>query len=349
MPAAPDRQHYRLLSVESQILADNLLGDPCHRLLPVYLPPHYEREPQRRFPVVFSLAGYGGWGAQKLAEKSFEEPLHLQLDRWMDGGILEPMIVAFPDCFTRFGGAQYRNSMTTGHYQDHLSQELVALVDRELRTVAHRDFRGAIGHSSGGYGALLLGMDRPEVFGHICSTAGDGYFALTYPLDLGKAFQQFRRYGGPAEFARQFLSKRQRGGTEFGAMSILAYAQAYSADPQVPEVFCQLPFDLQTGELRQEVWQQWLSCDPLQLCGHHREQLRSLHTLYLDAGISDEWCLDVATRVLSSRLKSLEIPHIHEEFDGGHMGCGWRIEASLAQISASLRRLASSPQLSESR
>lgn len=333
MPAAPDRSHYRLLPVESQILADNLLGDPTRRQLPVYLPPHYEREPERRFPVVFSLAGYGGWGAQKLAEKSFEEPLHLQLDRWMESGQLQPMIIAFPDCFTRFGGAQYRNSPATGRYLDHVSEELVDLVDGQLRTLASREFRGAIGHSSGGYGALLLGMERPEIFGHVCSTAGDGYFEMTYPLDLGKAFQQYRRFGGPAAFARQFLAKRQRGGNEFGAMSILAYAQAYSPDPAAPEVFCQLPFDLETGELRAEVWQQWLACDPLRLCASRVAQLQSLHTLYLDAGTSDEWCLDVATRVLASRLKSLGVAHVHEEFDGGHMGCGWRIEASLQRIS----------------
>lgn len=339
MPAAPDRTHYRLLAVESEILADNRLGDPTRRQLPVYLPPHYDREPDRRFPVVFSLAGYGGWGAQKLAEKSFEEPLHLQLDRWMESGEIEPMIIAFPDCFTRFGGAQYRNSPASGRYLDHLSQELVDLVDRQLRTLAHRDFRGAIGHSSGGYGALLLGMERPETFGHICSTAGDGYFELTYPLDLGKAFQQFKRFGGPAAFAQQFLTKRQRGGNEFGAMSILAYAQAYSPDPAVPEIFCQLPFDLQTGELRADVWQRWLDCDPLRMCAHRVAELQSLHTLFLDAGTSDEWCLDVATRVLAARLQSLGVAHVHEEFDGGHMGCGWRIEASLRRISHAVAAL----------
>ena len=122
-------------------------------------------------------------------------------------------------------------------------------------------------------------------------------------------------------------------------MSILAYAQAYSPDLAVPEIFCQLPFDLQTGELRAEVWQRWLACDPVRLCMERVGQLQSLHTLYLDAGTSDEWCLDVATRVLAERLRSLGVAHIHEEFDGGHMGCGWRIEASLGRISDSLRAL----------
>lgn len=340
MPAAPRRAYYRHLAVESQILAGNLLGDPTSRQLPVYLPPQYAREPERRFAVAYSLAGYGGWGAQRLAEKSFEEPLHEQLDRWMESGQIEPMIIAFPDCFTRFGGAQYRNSPVCGAYLDHLADELVALVDRELRTIADRDHRAVLGHSSGGYGALHAAMERPEVFGHACSTAGDGYFEMSYVLDFGKALQQYNRFGGPAAFARQFFTKRVRGGNEFGAMSILGYAQAYSPDPEVPEVFCQLPFDLQTGELRPEIWQRWLACDPLRAVETRTEALRSLHTLYLDAGTSDEWCLDVAARALSARLRRLGVDHRHEEFDGGHMGCGWRIEASLGQISASLRRLA---------
>lgn len=342
MPQAPRRQHYRLLSVESQILRDNWLGDPTSRQLPVYLPPQYDREPQRRFPVAFSLAGYGGWGAQRLAEKSFEEPLHEQLDRWMESGQIEPMIIAFPDCFTSFGGSQYRNSAVCGNYLDHLALELVGLVDRELRTLADRDHRAVMGHSSGGYGALHAAMERPEVFGHACSTAGDGYFAMTYLLDFGKALQQFHRFGGPAAFARQFLAKRVRGGNEFGAMSILGYAQAYSPDREVPEVFCQLPFDLQTGELRPEIWQQWLACDPLNMVEAKAEALRSLHTLYLDAGTSDEWCLDVATRAMSARLQRLGVAHVHEEFEGGHMNCGWRIEFSLGQISAGLRKIAAS-------
>ncbi len=336
MPAAPSRAYYRQLVVDSLSLSGNLLGDPTRRLLPVYVPPQYDSEPEQRFPVVFYLAGYAGWGGQKLGEKSWEEPIHLALDRLITAGSLPPLLVAFPDGFTRLGGAQYRNSPVCGNYLDYLCNDLVGAVDRELRTVAHRDARGVMGKSSGGYGALLAGAERPDVFGHVCSTAGDSAFELSYRLDLGKCFQVLRRYAQPADFVEQFVTKASRSSQEFSAMMVIAYAQAYSPNPAVPGIFCDLPFDLDTGDLRADVWQRWLECDPVRFAPRHATALKSLKTLYLDAGTLDEWCLDIGHRILAKQLQLAGVPYQLEEFEGGHMGNDQRILVSLQRIAANL-------------
>ena len=330
---------YQQIQVDSKLLRGNLAGASCLRMLPVYVPPQYATDRQRRFPVAFYLAGWSGWGGMKLgAEKAWEEPLAGQFDRLMTSGELEPTIVAFPNCFTAMGGTQYRNSPATGQWADHVCDELVAAVDAAFRTRPDREHRGVMGKSSGGYGALVLGMTRPEVFGLVCSTAGDCHFELTMAADLGKAFQAFRKAGGPAAFVRQFEAKRQKASQDLTALMVLCYAQCYSPNLDIAEIHADLPIDLETGAFRHEVWQRWLACDPLHMAEHHVEALRSLKLLFLDAGTSDEWCLDVGHRRVASRLRELGIACEVEEFEGGHLNIDWRIEASLRRMSAVWRQ-----------
>ena len=50
---------------------------------------------------------------------------------------------------------------------------------RNLRALAQqlvRDHRGVVGKSSGGFGALTLGMKHADVFGAVASHSGDAYF-----------------------------------------------------------------------------------------------------------------------------------------------------------------------------
>ena len=167
MPAP--RRPKQLVDVvhDSEVLRDNPLGDPATREFPVYLPPQYTEQPDRRFPTCWLLAGYTGWAGMKAKkERAWEESLPDQLDRLMmsDGDdALEPMIVVFPDCFTRFGGSQFRNSPSTGQYEDYLIKELVPFVDGRFRTLADRSHRAVLGKSSGGYGAMIIiaPMSRP--------------------------------------------------------------------------------------------------------------------------------------------------------------------------------------------
>ncbi len=330
------------ITVTSSVLADNFLGDPAIRTFPVYLPPHYESEPERRFAVAWLLTGYTGWGEMKArVQRAWSEPLPDRLDRLMtlpadDPEHIAPMIVAFPDCFTRFGGSQYRNSPVTGRYEDYLVEELVPAVDARFRTLADRDHRAVFGKSSGGYGAMIMGMWHPEVFSMVCSTAGDSYFPLCCPGDIGKTYHRFRKCGGPVAFVEAFFASHSRSGSDIAAMMIIAYAQAYSPNKDVPVLFADLPFDTETGELVESVWNRWLACDPVNMVADHAEALRSLRLLYLDAGTRDEWYLDAGQRIFASRLVAHDIAYELEEFDGGHMSIDYRIPVSLRKIGQAL-------------
>ena len=341
MPAPPRPDQLIDIVYESCCLRGNPLGDPHVRSFPVYLPPQYAADPERRFPVAWYLVGYTGWGEMKVRKaRAWGETLPDELDRLMTSADpearIEPMIVAFPDCFTRFGGSQYRNSPVTGRYEDYLANELVGEVDRRLRTVAQASHRAVLGKSSGGYGALLMGMWHPDVFSMVCSTAGDTYFEYSCAPEIAKTFQVLRQHGGVQGFVDQFFGKRSHDGRDIAAMMTIAYAQAYSPNTDVAIIQADLPFDQRTGELIDAVWQRWRACDPVNMVAKHADALRSLSLLYLDAGTRDEWYLDAGQRIFASRLRDHGIPHTLEEFDGGHMNIDYRIADSLRRIGRTL-------------
>jgi enterochelin esterase family protein len=133
---------------------------------------------------------------------------------------------------------------------------------------------------------------------------------------------------------REFWATEKHGKDDHAALNTIGMAACYS--PKGPDF--DLPFDLKTGEIRDEVWKRWLKHDPVRLAESYAENLRSLRLLYLDAGTRDEFNLDIGARVLSARLSELDVPHIHEEFDDGHFNISYRYDRSLELISQSLGR-----------
>ena len=69
-----------------------------------------------------------------------------------------------PNAYTLHKGSMYSNSPTTGDWERFVAEDLVAYMDGHYRTLANRMSRGLAGHSMGGYGALRIGMKRPDVF-----------------------------------------------------------------------------------------------------------------------------------------------------------------------------------------
>ncbi len=336
--ATPCRVVYEV--VRSQVLIGNRLGDPTERVTPVILPPSYEREPERRYPVIYLLAALTGTGWQLLSRSPLSEALDERLWRlYQSDASLPEFIVVLPDCFTALGGSQYVNSPALGRYEDHLTQEVIPQIDRRYRTLATAPHRGVVGRSSGGIGALWLAMNHPELFGAVASHAGDGFFRATMPPELLKFCRLVRRYGGPAEAMAQWLSlgKGPRRGELFDIVSILVSASAYSPEPADPLGFV-LPIDWQTAVLDERVFARWLRFDPVELCGEepYRSALRGQRLIFLDAGTRDEYYLDIAARQLAARLTALGAPVVHEEFDDGHMNTAYRFDRSLPLLARAL-------------
>ena len=320
---------------ESSVLRGNAAGDPAARRVPVYLPPSYDTSPDRRFPVVFVLAGFTGRGRMLLNDQPWSWSLDERLDRLIDAGCGE-MIAVLPDAFTRFGGSQYVNSTATGRYEDHLVSELVPWADATFRTRGTRDGRAIAGKSSGGFGAIRLAMLHPDVFAAAACHSGDMLFEYCYRVDFPKACSVLQAAGGVRAFLERFEASRQKSKDDFLALNILAMAACYSPDPSA-ELGVGLPFDLATGLPREDVWERWLAFDPLTLVHAHADALRAMALVYFDCGVRDEFHLHHGARAFHRALLALGVPHEHEEFDDAHMNVSYRYDVSLPRLARALK------------
>lgn len=332
-----------LLSHDSKLLADNPLGDSARRDLIVLLPPSYDSAATRRYPVVLILSGFGGNGWQLAYNRSaFVTPFPQRLGEAMNRGEVGEAILVLPDCFTRYGGSQYLDSSAIGRYQSYLVDELFPFVDARYRTIPAKEARGVVGKSSGGYGALLLAMERPDAVAAIGAHAADGAFELSYLAELPQTVLTLQRQGGLPAFLSWFEQQPSPSRAAFTAMSHLCCSAAFSPSAVGPYGFGQgfdFPLDIKTGALRQEIWARWLARDPVRLVDSAAAKgaLAGLRTLFLDAGRSDEFNLQLATRQLAAKLTLYQIGHVHEEFDGGHFATQHRYLRSLAVVNAALQ------------
>jgi enterochelin esterase-like enzyme len=326
-------------SFTSRVLADNPLGDPATRSLPIILPPDYASDDAtagKRYPVIYGLTGFTGSGPMMLNFAAWQPNLPQRIDRLMADGKLPPAIYVLPDCFTRYGGSQYRNSTAIGRYEDYVIDEIVPHIDRTYRTIAGPEGRGVFGKSSGGYGAIMLGMQHPDVFGAVACHSGDMAFDLCYRPDFPKFLNAIQKSGGLEQWWIEFERKAKKEGRDFDAINILAMAAAYSPNPNATPLPIDFPFDLETCELQSDVWARWLEFDPVQLADRYADNLKKLCLLFIDCGSRDEFNLHFGARTLVKKLKALGVPHEYEEFDDGHMNVQYRYDVSLPKTAGAL-------------
>ena len=160
LPAQPARGTLERIKVHGASLEGNLEGDDATRDVFVYLPPGYEREPTRRYPVVYFLHGYTATAEAYVRYLGLPEAA----DAAIANGARE-MIIVLPDAFTVYSGSMYSNSPTTGDWESFVAHDLVDYIDAHYHTIPQRESRGLAGHSMGGYGTWRIGMKRPDVFG----------------------------------------------------------------------------------------------------------------------------------------------------------------------------------------
>jgi S-formylglutathione hydrolase FrmB len=284
---------------------------------------------------VYVLQGYAGQLDRWLARSSFEPTYPERLDALFDTGDCPDALVVFVDAWTSLGGSQFLNSPATGRYMDYLCDEVVPFVEGRYPASGAR---AVAGHSSGGYGAAVSAMLRPDVFHAFASHAGDSLFEATIQRDFAPAARALRDHfdGSYAELLRRLPQADPFDFDRFGvALSVYAYAAAYSPDGDRPgEVL--LPFEIATGRLVPEVWERWLERDPVRMAARHADALRGLRRIYLDAGRGDEYFLDLGTEALAAELRALGVPHTCELFDGGHSGIAHRYPGAVRELVTAL-------------
>ncbi len=324
-------------SVTSELLRDNLLGDPHERPLWVYVPPGYSAEPERRYPSLYVIQGFTGqldmWKNRSALRKSFPE----LLDDLFAARQAPPCIVVFVDCWTSLGGSQFLDSPATGRYLSYLCDELVPWVDARYRTLARREHRGILGKSSGGYGAMIVPMLRPELWGGLATHAGDALFEHCYLPEFRESARALRdEYGGSFEkFWQDFRSRPAFSRkSDFTLVNDYAMAACYSADADGK--VC-LPYDTTTGELIPAVWERWLARDPVRMVPHHAEALRSMRAIYVDAGKRDEYFLDLGAEAFRRALAGIGVTDVFFElFDATHAQIEYRYPKAVKYLAERL-------------
>jgi S-formylglutathione hydrolase FrmB len=124
----------------------------------VYLPPGYSEE-EGPYPCLYFLHGMNG-SERKYAQRGVPS----QLDQMIESGELPPLLVICPDG---------QNSMYVNWHdgkapwEDFIAEDLVAAIDERFATADDPELRGITGDSMGGYGALLIAFQNPDVFGSV--------------------------------------------------------------------------------------------------------------------------------------------------------------------------------------
>ena len=328
-------------TIDAPSLRGNPLGDPAERPLWVYLPPAYDADPTTRYPVIYLIQGYTGTLGSWRNRTAFR-PTVLELidDLFAGRGTppAPPALVVGVDAWTAYGGSQYVDSPATGNYHTYLVEDVVRFVDERWRTIPDRESRAVTGKSSGGFGAMITPMLRPDVFGAFASHAGDTLYEQCYLRDFGEAVRLLRDgYAGSyEEFWRDFRSRVAFTRPGDGLLvSLYGVAACFSADP---DGTVRLPFDPATGQLVEPVWQRWLDRDPVRMVPRYAEALRSLRAIWVDAGNRDDYYLDVGAQAFVAELGKIGIVPFFELFDGTHAAIEYRYPLALRFLAERLAR-----------
>jgi len=236
---------WRSLTVRSTALEGNPLGDSATRPLFACTPPHYDDEPTRRYPAIYVLHAMTAQARSLFNVSPFEATPAALIEQ----ASLEAIVV-IPDGYSALGGAQWVDSAAIGNYGTYLCDEVVATVDSALRTLPHPDHRGLAGTSSGGFGAALWAMRRPDLFGGFASHAGDCLFEVTLAPEFGAAAQALRNLydGSYPRFWESMRSGRAVFDNPFDPLLQNVYATAAAFSPDA-HGGVELPFAIETAAL----------------------------------------------------------------------------------------------------
>ena len=320
------------LTIESQALKSNMLGDPTVRIVDVYLPAGHDGQ---GLPLLADLVGFTSSGLSQTNWVGFRENLPERLDRLIGEQRMPPVVVAFPDCFTRLGGNQYINSASTGAWEDFLLHEMLPAIEQRFGCGGNGR-RGVFGKSSGGYGAITHALGHSDIWSAAACHSGDMGFEICYLPDMPAVLRALAGAENSIERWWQQLETAQKHPEgSFKVINALAMAASYDPDP-TQFLGIRLPVTFDTCEIIEERWANWMRQDPVVAVESRGENLRSLKALYIDCGKNDQFNLLYGARRFVRRLNELGIPHRYEEFPDNHSSVDYRMDESLPFLAQAL-------------
>lgn len=319
--------------IKSEFLKNNGAGDSSTREVLQYIPAGYDKN-SPPIPLLVCLAAFGKSALAYANWQGEKENLIERLDRLIGSKTMPPVSVILPDCYTRYGGNQHINSAAIGNYADFIMKEAVPIAEGKIG-VSSGGLRGVFGHSSGGYGAMMMGLEHSKFWDGIICHSGDMSFDLGYLPDWPKCLTTLSKFENIEDFINRFENKLKPSWPEKHLMMLLAMAATYDPSPD-KYLGIQLPLDPNTAEIIPERWQNWLKNDPVTLAKTHARNLKNLKAIWIDVGKNDEYHLQYGARRLIKTLKTNNIPHHYEEFKAGHSSIDYRLDLSLPFLAKGL-------------
>jgi S-formylglutathione hydrolase len=295
------------IKVHGSALEGNLEGDPAERDVYVYLPPSYASQPNRRYPVVYFLHGYGAtaeayWKLMTVPDTA---------SKLMNAGTVQEMILVHPDAHTLYDGSMYSDSPTTGNWEDYITHDLVAYIDSHYRTIASPESRGLAGHSMGGYGTLRLAMKYPGIYSSIYAMSS--CCLMNNPgASPASGTQASGTQASGAGVPTQSPQAARAQGVFRNVRS--AQAAAWSPDPTNPPKFFDLPTE--DGVTRPEIAAKWVANSPLAFVDQYVPNLKRYRAIAMDVGNQDN--LAATNKMMDESLTRLGVTHTFEVYEGTH-------------------------------
>src|SRR6476469_5126503 len=292
------------IKIHGQALEGNLEGNAVDRDAIVFLPPGYNQNRTRRYPVVYALHGYS------IGAEQWSQEIHVP--QTIEGAFAKgahDMIVVLPDSKTVHNGSMYSSSATTGDFENYVARDVVSYIDAHYRTIATRESRGLVGHSMGGYGATRIGMKHADVFGSLyimspccLSPRGSGGGRGAPNGNSAANDEALAAVKTPADSAK----------LPFGLRAQLASAAAWSPNPKNPPLYLDLPI----GDQQQAVLARWTANAPLAFIDQYIPGLRDYRAIAIDVGDQDGLRVDAGK--LHDGLDQYGIANTFETYPGTH-------------------------------
>lgn len=280
LPGSAPPGRVQTVTVHGASLEGNLLGVTADRSVTVYLPAGYDGGAVR-YPVVVLLHALGGSDVLFAATFQSNRDIPAIADRLIAAGTIQPMILVMPDASTPYGACFYANSPVCGNWDDYVTRDLVAYVDAHYRTLARPESRAVAGVDVGGYGALMLAAEHPDVFG--------AAYAMS-PLNAAMVDPASSSLYSPEAFA---MTEPDRAlglsPVSYTAKVQLGMAAIASPDAERPPYYVNLPVGIVAGrpQLRDAIWQRWVARTPLRMLEGDGPSLRAVRALGIDVGSED--------------------------------------------------------------
>lgn len=299
------------LKVHSRALEHNLLGDSADQHVLVFLPRNYNSSPNKRYPVVYFLHGFDLVSALG----DYGQIVRKAIGSATSARTIFDMIIVIPNGQNKLYGSYYANSSVTGNWEDYISRDVVYFIDHHFRTIPNAASRGIAGHSMGGFGAISIAMDHPDVFSAVfaespCCLAFDP--TGTY---FDKAWRTVMKFHS----LKDVDQAAQHGA--FMPVALAAWSAAGLPNPQRSPMKWDLPVRENDGGLVTipEVMSRWIARMPINRIASQRANLMRLRAFRIEYGMADEFRdIPPSSLALAKALAEAHIPITLATFTGNH-------------------------------